>query len=188
MTHVPRYLFVSGVLFALVCAGCASYPEAQLKEAQAAMDEALKLQPEIFAPGNWQEAKKTWDDAQALLSQQKYGQAGPLFLTAKSRIEKAASIAKGKREAVLKEVTQAQQEINTRHAVLRSDLSASRLSGSARKNLEDCCNQLQQQIDRLNAEMEQGDLIKAQATAKDSLKLVYEGQLKMDAALKRKHP
>jgi len=185
MTYAPRCLFVFGVLLALVCLGCASYPEEQLKDAQAAMDEALKLQPEIFAPGNWQEAKKTWDDAQALLSQQKYSQAAPLLVTAKSRFVKAGQIAGDKREAVLKEVTQAQQDINVRVAGLRSDLAAARISGSVRKGLDECCQQVQQQIDRLNAEVGQGELLKAQATAKETLKLVYEGQLKMEAAMKK---
>ena len=187
MTYVPRCLFVSGVLFALVCIGCASYPEVQLKDAQAAMDEVLKLQPETFAAGDWQDAKKIWDDAQALLSQQKYGQAAPLLVTAKSRFAKVGEIVKTKREAILKEVTQAQQDINVRVAGLRSDLAAARLSGSVRKGLDDCCQQVQQQIEKLNAEIDQGELLKAQTTAKETLKLVYDGQLKMEAAIK-KHP
>jgi len=185
MSYVPKCLFVSGLLFALVCIGCASYPEVQLKEAQAAMDEVLKLQPETFAASDWQDAKKTWDDAQALLSQQKYGQAAPLLVTAKTRFVKVGEIVKNKRETVLKEVTQAQQDINVRVAGLRSDLAAARLSGSVRKNLEECCQQVQEQIDRLNAEIDQGEILKAQTTAKDTLKLVYEGQLKMEAALKK---
>jgi hypothetical protein len=187
MTYVPRCLFVSGVLLALICIGCASYPEEQLKQAQAAMDEVLKLQPEAFAAGDWQDAKKTWDDAQALLAQQKYSQAAPLLITAKSRFIKAGQIAKDQREAILQQVTQAQQDINLRHAGLRSDLAAARLSAQVRKSLEECCQQVQQQIDKLNTEIGQGDLLKAQATAKETLKLVYEGQLKMEAATK-KHP
>jgi hypothetical protein len=187
MTYVPRCLFVSGVLFALICIGCASYPEEQLKQAQAAMDEALKHQPEVFAAGNWQDAKKTWDDAQALLSQQKYGQAAPLLITAKSRFIKAGQIAREKRGAILQEVTQAQQDINLRHVDLRSELAAARLSAPVRKSLEECCQRVQQQVEKLNTEIGQGELLKAQATAKETLKLVYEGQLKMEAATK-KHP
>ena len=186
MAYVTRSLFVSGVLFALVHIGCSSYPEEQLKQAQSAMDEALKHQPEVYAAGNWQDAKKTWDDAQALLSQQKYGQAAPLFITAKSRFVKAGQIARDKRESVLQQVTQAQHDINVRHTGLKSDLAAARLSAPVRKNLEECCQQLQQQIDKLNAEIDQGDLVKAQATAKETLKLVYEGQLKMEAAARKR--
>jgi hypothetical protein len=185
MTHLPRCLFVACVLFGLICTGCASYPEEQLKQAQAAMDEALKHQPEVFAAGNWQEAKKTWDNAQELLTQQKYGQAAPLLITAKSRFAKAGQIARDKREVILKEVTQSQQDISVRHSGLRSDLAAAQLSTSVRKSLEDCCRQLEQQVERLNAEIGQGELIAAQATAKETLKLVYEGQLKLQAALKK---
>jgi hypothetical protein len=187
MTYVPRCLFVSGVLLSLICIGCASYPEEQLKQAQAAMDEVLKLQPEVFAAANWQDAKKTWDDAQALLSQKKYGQAAPLLITAKSRLIKVGQIAKDKREAIQKQVTQSQQDINLRHASLRSDLVAAHLSPQVRKNLEECCKQVQLQIDKLDTEIGQGNLLKAQATAKETLQLVYEGQLKMEAATK-KHP
>jgi hypothetical protein len=46
---------------------------------------------------------------------------------------------------------------------------------------------LEQQVEKLNTEIKQGELLKAQATAKETLKLVYEGQLKMEAATK-KHP
>jgi hypothetical protein len=184
MTYILRCLFVSGVLLALICIGCASYPEEQLKQAQAAMDEVLKLQPEAFAAANWQDAKKAWDDAQVLLSQQKYSQAAPLLVTAKSRLIKTGQICKDKRETVLQQVNQAQQDINQRHTVLKNELAAARLSAQTRKSLEDCCEQVQQQIDKLKTEVDQGDLVKAQVTAKDTLKLVYEGQVKMGAAKK----
>jgi hypothetical protein len=174
-------------MFALVCIGCASYPEEQLKQAQAAMDEALKHQPEVFAAGNWQDAKKAWDDAQALLSQKKYGQAAPLLITAKSRFVKSGQIAKDKREVLLREVTQDQQDINARHTSLRGELAVARLSFPVRKSLEECCQRLEQQVAKLNTEIDQGDLVKARATAKETLKLVYEGQLKLEAAVK-KHP
>jgi hypothetical protein len=186
MSYPTRCLFAFGVLFALTCTGCASYPEEQLKQAQAAMDEALKHQPETFAAGNWQDAKKAWDDAQALLSQQKYGQATPLLITAKSRFVKAGQIAKDSREAVLREVTKAQHDINIRYTGLKSDLAAARLSPPARKSLEECCHQLQQQVEKLNTEIDQGEISKAQATAKETLKLVYDGQLKMEAAARKR--
>ena len=56
-----------------------------------------------------------------------------------------------------------------------------------RANLEKCCWQVEQQIEKLNAEIEQGELLKAQATAKETLKLVYDGQLKIEGAT-RKNP
>ena len=188
MNCVPRSLFVFGVLLALICIGCASYPEEQLKQAQAAMDEALKHQPDVFASGNWQDAKKAWDDAQALLSQKKYGPAASLLVTAKSRLSKAGQIAKDKRESVLQEVTQIRQDITVRHAGLRSDLAAAHLSGPVRKNLEECCQQLDDQLAKLNAEIDGGDLVKARATAKEALQFVYDGQVKLEAAIKKKLP
>jgi hypothetical protein len=187
MTYVPRCLFVFAFLLALICVGCASYPEEQLKQAQAVMDEGLKIQAEVFAAGNWQDAKKTWDDAQALLSQQNYSQAAPLLITAKSRFAKAVQIAKDKREAVLKEVTQARNDIDSRHRGLKNDLATARLSGPVRKSLEECCQNLEVQVAKLNSEIDQGEVLKAQTTAKETLKLVYEGQVKLEAATK-KHP
>ncbi len=185
MTYLTRCSLATGVFFALIFTGCASYPEEQLKQAQAAMDEALKYQPEVFAGSDWKDAKKTWDDAQALLSQQKYGQAGSLLVTAKSRLAKAGQIASKNREVVLREVTNAQQEIGTRHASLKSELASLRLSSAVRKSLEECCLQVEQQIAKLNSEVAQGQIDKAQATAKETLKLVYEGQVKMEAAAKK---
>ncbi len=186
MTYLSRCILASGVFFALVCIGCASYPEEQLKLAQAAMDETLKYQPEVFAATDWRDAKKTWDDAQALLSQQKYGQAASLLVTAKSRLAKAGQIASKNREVVLREVTNAQQDITTRHASLKSQLASLRLSSPVRKSLEECCLQVEQQIAQLNSEVEQGQIDKAQATAKETLKLVYEGQVKMETAAKKR--
>jgi predicted S18 family serine protease len=185
MKYLARCTLAFGVLFALFCIGCASYPEEQLKQAQAAMDEALKYKPEVFAASDWQDAKKIWDEAQSLLSQQKYAQASSLLVTAKSRLAKVAQIASRNHETVLSEVTKTQMEISKRHASLKSDLAAARLSPSVRKSLEECCLQLEQKIGQLNTEVETGDLLKAQATAKETLKFVYEGQLKMDAVFKK---
>jgi hypothetical protein len=182
----PRFLFALSLLLVLGCVGCASYPEEQLKQAQAAMDEAMKNQPEVFASANWQDAKKAWDEAQAQLQEKDYGKAGPTLVRAKNRFEKAGEIAAAKRETVLAEVTKAQHDINVRHTGLKTDLAGARLAPAVRKELEECCQQMELQIEKLNTEINKGDLVSAQTTAKDSLKMVYEGQIKMEKALKKR--
>lgn len=186
MKYSYRSSLVLGVWMALICAGCASYPEAELKEATAAMDRAKAQQVDVFAAGNWAEAMKAWDEAQSQLSQQKYALAKPSLLRAKSRFEKAEQIASAKREEVLNEIRNAQRTSNSRFAGLRNDFAAARLPASVRADLEQCCRELEQQIEKLNMEVDRGDLAKAQATAKETLSKVYEGELKLQAALKKR--
>jgi hypothetical protein len=169
---------------ALGWAGCASYPEQQLKLAQAAMEEAGKLQAEAFARANWEDAKKAWDEAQAQLSQQKYGLATASLTRAKSRFEKARDIAKAKREDVLEELKRSQLGINVNYTNLKTSMATARMSSTLKTAMEDCCRQIDGQVEKLTTEIDQGDYVKAQSTAKEALRLVSDAQTKLKPAAK----
>ena len=67
--------------------GCGSRPDEQLALAQKAMDQAKEQRAAEFAPSEWRNAEDAWQKAQALLASESYGEAGTLFLRAKSRYE-----------------------------------------------------------------------------------------------------
>jgi len=186
MTRLFRSFLIFGFLAALVCAGCASYPQQELSEAQAAMDQAKEQQAEVFASANWADAEKAWTEGQSLLTQQKFGLARASLARAKNRYEKAAEIAKAKRDRVLTDIKNDQRTANTRFAAMKIEFSESRLPASVRKDLEVCCQELERQVEKLNSEIMGKDLAKAQATAKETLSKVYEAELKLQAALKKR--
>jgi hypothetical protein len=186
MTRFFRSSLILCFLAALACAGCASYPQQELSEAQAAMDQAKEQQAEVFAAANWADAEKAWTEGQSLLTQQKYSLAKTSLMRAKSRFEKAADIAKSKREQVLTDIKNDQHTANTRFAAMKAQFSEARLPASVRKDLEACCQELERQVEQLNSEIMGKDLVKAQATAKETLSKVYEAELKLQAALKKR--
>lgn len=186
MTRLFRSSLILGFLAALVCAGCASYPQQELSEAQAAMDQAKEQQADVFASANWADAEKAWAEGQSLLGQQKYSQAKVSLARAKSRYTRAAEIAKSKRDHVLTDIKNAQHTANTRFAAMKVRFSEAKLSAPARKELEACCQELERQVEKLNSEIMGKDLAQAQATAKETLSKVYDAELKLDAALKKR--
>jgi DNA repair ATPase RecN len=171
---------------ALGWAGCASYPEQQLKLAQAAMEEAKKLQAEAFASANWEDAKKAWDEAQGQLSQQKYGLAATTLARAKSRFDKASDIAKAKRQDVLEELKRSQIGINVNYTNLRTSMATARMSSTLKTTMEEGCRQIDQLVERLTTEIYQEDYVKAQSTAKEALRQVQDAQLKLQPAAKKR--
>jgi len=186
MTYSLRSSLALGVLLTLTLASCASYPDEQLKLAQAAMDEAQKVKAESFAAGDWESAKKAWDEGQALLAGSKYAQAGTMFLRAKSRFEKARDIATSLRERFLEDVRAAQHTLNIRYTDLKSNMAITRMPASVRKAMEEACLQIDQQAEKLSREMEEGEYVKAKATAQEALRQVYDAELKLQAAAKKR--
>jgi hypothetical protein len=184
MKYSRRSSFVLGVLMALGWAGCASYPEEQVKLAQAAMEEANKLQAEAFASANYEDAKKAWDEAQAQLSQQKYGLAAASLARAKSRFEKARDIAKANRETVLEGLNRSQLGINVNYTNLKTSIVTARMSSTLKTTMEESCRQIDQQVEKLTMEIFQGDYVRAQSTAKEALRLVNEAQTKLKPGAK----
>lgn len=187
MKYSPRSSLVLGFLLAAGAGGCTSYPEEQLKLAQAAMDEAGKLQAESFARANWEDAKKAWDEAQTQLEQKRYALAASSLAKAKSRFEKARDIARAKRATVLEEIKRSQLGININYTNLKSSMATTRVPAAVKSDLEDRCRRIDELVERLGAEIDQGDYVKAQATAKEALLHLQEAQTRIDS-FARKRP
>jgi hypothetical protein len=158
---------------------CASRPDEALKLAQTAMEQARQEEAADFAPGDWKSAQKAWDDAQTALARQRYSEAERLLTTCRSRFEKARGISRAKRDDARKEIVLIQNNVNTRLGVLKQNISRSRLSGKAQKDIAQSCQEVEAAVDKLNTEVLNDQLIKARASGQAALGKLNEVEKKL---------
>jgi DNA repair exonuclease SbcCD ATPase subunit len=144
--------------------------------AQKAMDQAKEQRAEEFAPADWKTALQAWEDAHTLMSKQKYGEAGPLLLRAKSRFEKARDIARAKREDLRREIEGMQKTLDTRYASLKAGVESSKMSAAARKSLNETCKDIGQEIEKAKTQFDQGDYTQARSMVMTVMRRVYEAE------------
>lgn len=101
MKHFKYSVSLMMVLaLALVFIGCAKPPEAEQKDAKAAMDAAVTAGADKYAAADLDAAKKVWDSAEAQVKDKKYKEAKQGYVDAKAAFEKAAAgVAAGKKAA-----------------------------------------------------------------------------------------
>lgn len=173
---------------ALLAAGCSSPPDEQMNLAQKAMDQAKEQHAAEFAPTEWRNAESAWQQAKSLYDKQSYGEAGTLFVTAKSRFEKARNVAKSERDAVLRDVQGLEKTIDLRYKALKTGIDNSRasLSAARQKSLDESCKNLDTAVGRLKAEIEQGEYTAAKTTAQTTVRMVYEAEKELDGYISGK--
>jgi uncharacterized protein DUF4398 len=167
---------------------CSSKPVEQLNLAQKAMDQAKEQHAAEFAQNEWRAAEQAWEQAKQLYAKEQYGEAGSLFVTAKSRFEKARNVAKSKRDAVLREVQNMQKTIDLRYKGLKSNMTAAegKLSGAVKKSLEESCKDIDKAVDKLKGDIEQGDYTAAKTTAQTTIRMVYDAEKELEQAVSGK--
>jgi hypothetical protein len=143
------------------------------------MEQATEQRADKFATADWDLAKEAWDEAEALVAKEQYSGTVTLYLRAKSRFEKARDIAQSKRETLLKQIKDKQGLIEARHAELAERMEKARLSASRKKELEECCGELIKTIEKLKAEVKQGEYLLANDTSEEAMKLLQQAELKM---------
>ncbi len=185
MTHAHRFLFLSLILAVFAAAGCASRPDEALKLAQQAMEQAKQVEALDFAPADWKSAQKAWDDAQIALKDQKYADAAGHLRTARSRFEKAATIAKAKREDVRKEVNMLQNAANKRIASLREEVDSTRISAKAKRDLSDGLREVEVAVEKVNTAVLNEQLVLARTSGQSALEKLNEVEKKVAAVSKR---
>jgi hypothetical protein len=172
-------MFVALCLLVLLTnIGCTSKPDKELSMAQQAMDEAQKVRAEDLAPLDWKTAIKTWDEAQAAYKDNK-SNAQTLLLRAKSRFDKCSAIAKAKRDILSRDVGDMQLTIGDRYARVKAAVEGSSLSAKVKRNLKEYCTQIDKSMETLNAQVTEGDYLKAKVTAQDTLKKIFDAELIM---------
>jgi len=180
MKHLQGFpAALSALLLVLSCLSCASRPDEALKLAQAALEQAKQEQAADFAPSDWKSAQEAWDDAQAALAKERYSEAAALLTTCKSRFEKARTISKAKRDDVRREVGLMQNAVNMRFNVLKNNLSKSRLSGKALKELTQSFQDLEVAVDKFNSEVLADQLIQAKSSGQAVLTRLAEVEKKL---------
>jgi len=173
MTRSHRNMIALGLVLLLCCYACGK-PTEQIANAQKAFDQAKEQHAEEFAAKEWNDAMQAWNQAQAALSKESYGEAGTLLLKAKSRFEKTRDIAKGRREDLLRQVTGLQKTIDIRYNTMKNNLQAAKLSAKQKKEFEESCKEIDQSIEKLKSQINAGDLTPAKYTGDTTLRSVYE--------------
>jgi hypothetical protein len=96
----------------------------------------------------------------------------------------ARDIARAKREDLRRDIEGKRKTIDTRYGSLRSVIANEKLSPSARKSLNESCQTMEKGIDKLKAEIDQGDYTIAINTAMATMRKVYETQNEIEKANK----
>ncbi len=174
------------VIFALIlfCFACGQ-PTEQIENAQKAMDQAKEQRAEEFSPKEWNDAMQAWNQAQAALSKGSYSESSSLLLKAKTRFEKARDIAKGRRDALIQEVTGLQKTIDIRYSGVKDNLKTAKLSAAKKKELEESCKEIDQSIEKLKSQLGSGDLSPAKYTAQTTLRAVYDVEKELQGGGKK---
>lgn len=172
--------FIGFSLFVLVaCYGCGpASSEAEMKAAQEAMEEAKSFSAEELATSDWNDAMQAWEEAQTAVEQGK--SAKTLFLTAKSRFEKTAKIAKSHHERISGEISEIQKTISERMEEIQSALDAKLLSSRTQKEIKPILAEVEAGSESVNELIGQGSLLEANDLAREVQKKVYNAQLIME--------
>jgi hypothetical protein len=176
MAHSGKVPFLIAILIAALGIGCSSRPEQELKAAQKAMEEADLQHASEFAATEYQNAKQVWDEAQTALNGSRYGEARPLLIKAKSRFAKAEELAKAKRDRILAEAQSLQSTVDVRYESLKGLVRSSKIPAKASKILDDLCLDIEQTIDKIKADIKQGEYSLAKASAQRAMTKVEEAE------------
>jgi len=174
-----RFFVGLNLLVLITCFGCGpASSEAEMKEAQEAMEAAKSFSAEDLAASDWNYAMEAWEEAQTAVEQGKT--AKTLFVTAKSRFETTAKIAKSHHERISGEISEMQEKIKERMQEIQSALDAKLLSSRAQKEIMPIMAEVEAGSESINELLGQGSLLEASDLAREVQKKVYNAQLIME--------
>jgi hypothetical protein len=177
MRNSARFFIGFSLLVLIASYSCSENSEAEMKAAQQAMDNAKSFHAEDLATSDFKEAMVSWERGQNALKEGK--PAKTYFLRAKSRFEKTATIAKAQLETVSKDITNMQMTIGERLAKVKIALEAGRLSSRIQNQIKPILEEVEAGTASINHLVDQGDYLKARATAKEIQTKVYNAELIM---------
>lgn len=185
MKPFPKFSYLLALSLGIISYSCASRPDEEVRLAQEAMAEAKEQHAAEFATSDWDSAMEAWNQADAMLKQENYSQTRTILLRAKSRFEKARDIAKSKRDLLLSETQGLQKTIDIRYGALKGDTekSSAKLAASRKQSLEDSFADIDKGIEKLKAEIEQGEYTAAKTTAQTTMRQVYETEVELQGYL-----
>ena len=167
-----------GLLLMVAFYGCGEgSSEVEMKDAQKAMEQAKNAHADDLAPAEFQAAQKTWDHAQAAAREGNTSTAKALYASAKIYFNKTVLIAKTKRDALSRQLSDMQLMINSNFDQVKSDLSKKSLSPRQHSQVSAIVAEVVEDKDSISKLVVQEDLIKAVAAAKDVQTKIYNAQL-----------
>lgn len=148
------------------------------------MDQAKAEHADMFAIEEWSAADTAWKDAQTRLDTKKYTEALPKLLKAQQGFQKAREIAKGRREAAIAQIKGDQKATELRCKLLKDSLAgAKKLSADKKKELENICKEADEKVSKITTLLDQANYNDAKSMASNSLREVYEAEVKLKGYL-----
>jgi hypothetical protein len=172
-----RFCISISLLVLLASYGCGGSSEIDMKQAQQAMDRAKSLRADSLAPADFQRARQAWDHAQAAEKEGKTDTAKVLFSSANIYFGKAADIAKAKQDSLSRELDAMQRMITSNFDQVKSDLSRNNLPPRQQGQVRAIVSEVEESNASIRNLMNQKDLLKAVATAKEVQTKIYNAQL-----------
>ncbi len=176
MKNSIRFFVGLGLLVLVICS-CGESSDAEMKQAQQAMENARSLFAEDLAPSNWKEALQSWEQGQAAVKEGK--PAKTYFLRAKSRFEKTAAIAKSAGDLMSKDVQSMQAAISERLSKVEAALSSGKIASKAQSQIKPIAAEVEEASASIDSLVGQRNFVKAKALAKDVLSKIYNAELIM---------
>ena len=170
------------ILFASYGCGRPS-SEVDMKEAQAALEEAKSVHADVLAPKDFQQAQKTWERAQAAAKEGKTDTARVLFVSARIYFHKSVEIANSKKDALSRELSSMQLMINDNLDKVKSTLSKGDLSPKLRSQVKAIASEVEKDNATISKLVDQEDFVQAVAIARDVQVKVYNAQLALDGQM-----
>jgi hypothetical protein len=161
----------------LAFCGCSGSAKIEMTEARDAMEHAKKLNADKLAATDFQQAQQAWDNAETADREGKTGKAKVLFTSAKIFFDKAADIAKSRKDALSRELGDMQIMIGKNFDQVEMDLSRNSLSSKRRSQVMAIVSEVEKDNVSISELEAQGDLVKAVAMAKDVQTKIYHAQL-----------
>ncbi len=165
-------LWIASLSF-LIC-GCASRPVEMIDKTEKAMQEARAEHADFFAKEDWTAAEQASAQANTLLNQQKWADANTALLKAMSRYNKAKAVAKDAREAFVKRIQDNKQTIEIRYKKLKDGIAAAKLTSAQKKIFEESCKELDDNIAKIQPQLDQGQFSEAETNSGRILRRIWE--------------
>jgi len=171
--------FYIGLILAVLLAsyGCSGSAKIEMSEAQDAMDYAKSFHADKLAPTDFQRAQEAWDNAQAADEEGKTGKAKVLYSSAKIFFDKAADIAKSRRDALYRELDNLQLAIGKNFDQVKFDLAGTNLSAKKRNQVMELISEVEAGNESIGKLALEEDFVEAIAMAKEVQTKIYHAQL-----------
>jgi len=168
-------LFMVLLLAGYVC-GCSTRPTEMIQKTEQARAEAMAEYADQFAPEDWGAAENAWQDASVKLAANSNSEAYTLLLKAKTRYEKARSLAQNKREAAVRAITNNQGTATIRLKELTENPGVSKLSAARKKEFDNAVKRLGDNIAQVSTQMKNGQYNDANMLIGRTLREIWESQ------------